>query len=80
MLLDRFTKEGFSVLGGRWALSSSNIVALNVAIVTARENNDILLPRDIQVNLFGERVSLNSLWGAEDLFRDQILKRWKSSL
>ena len=62
----RFTSKKYSVVGGDWALSENNIFALILAVITAKENKGLSLSPDIQLILFGEKTSVNMLWGKED--------------
>ena len=73
-LADNFeiTTTHHSRLGGNWELSSSNILALIVATLVAKENSGELFSKNYELELFGQKVDLNTLWGQEELITDII--------
>lgn len=68
-LADSFeiTADRGSRLGGNWALSSANILALIVATLVAKENTEEAFSKAYELELFGQKVDLNALWGKEEL-------------
>lgn len=61
-----------SRLGGSWELSSANILALIVATLAARENSEEAFSTAYELELFGQQIDLNTLWGKEKLVHEMI--------
>ena len=68
-----------SVIGGNWALSDRNVLALIIAVVVAKENLKEYLDFEIEILLFNKRFSLNSLWGKEADLRSLISEVYNQS-
>ncbi|BCV65919.1 hypothetical protein TUM17387_12780 [Shewanella carassii] len=61
-----------SRLGGSWELSSANILALIVATLVAEENKGEAFSKTYELEIFGQKVDLNTLWGKEELVTEII--------
>lgn len=61
-----------------WVLSSGFIFGMIIAVITAQENKDSFIITDLEINIFGKKFNINSLWGEEDQFRKTVLPQFNT--
>lgn len=63
------------LIGKTWRLPESTVLAMCLAVIVAPENSDERMTKRISIELLGEDVEANDLWGAQDYVEDLIRRK-----
>jgi hypothetical protein len=72
----KFTSTNQIMIGEKWSLPSSYILAMCVAVMAAPENSREKIDAPCIINLFEKQWPVNEIWGAEKELREIVSSRF----